>query len=287
MRLKLYLAPTMALALAQIRAELGADAAILGSRRVKGGVEVTVGIEPPPGAEAVAGPPDWRFSLARHRVPDPLREALAAGEPEAALTRHLRFGALDLGRPLLVSGPPGAGKTLTVARLATRLVLAGQRPRVITADGDRAGAAEQLGAYTSLLGIDLIVAATPALLARATSRAAGPVLIDAPGINPHLRAERQAAAALAEAAGAALTAVLPAGMDCTEAAEIAEALADCRAAALVATRLDSVRRLGAVLTASVILPLAELGVGPGAADGLIPATPAALLARLRREEEVS
>ena len=42
-----------------------------------------------------------------------------------ALQARLRFGSLDLDRaspPLLLAGPPGAGKTLTAARLATRLV---------------------------------------------------------------------------------------------------------------------------------------------------------------------
>src|ERR671916_2874879 len=45
MRLKLFRAPRMAEAMAQVRAGLGEDAVILGSRRVAGGVEVTAALD--------------------------------------------------------------------------------------------------------------------------------------------------------------------------------------------------------------------------------------------------
>ena len=68
---------------------------------------------------------------------------------------------------MILLGPPGAGKTLTAAKLAARLCLAGHRPMVITADGRRAGAVEQLAAFTRLLDLDLMVAPHPATVARA------------------------------------------------------------------------------------------------------------------------
>ncbi|MFM7415926.1 MAG: flagellar biosynthesis protein FlhF, partial [Alphaproteobacteria bacterium] len=46
MRLKLFNAATMAEAMAQIRAELGADAIILEQRRTRNGVEITAALEP-------------------------------------------------------------------------------------------------------------------------------------------------------------------------------------------------------------------------------------------------
>ncbi len=51
---------------------------------------------------------------------------------------------------------------------------------------------------------------------------------------------------------------------------------------LVATRLDLARRLGGVLAAAARtgLALTEAGIGPGAADGLLPLTPEWLAARL-------
>lgn len=309
MRVKLYRAQGMAAAMAMIRDELGPEALILATRRLADGVEVTAALEPP---EAPAAPGDDALAtlLAHHGVPAALGARLAGGTLESALEGALGFAPLPLsagGGPLLLAGPPGAGKTLTIAKLATRLVLLGRAPVVISADGRRAGAVEQLAAYTRLLGIELLVAGQPAALARAlahpmahpavTHRSAprpvgadpvaadpggGPALIDAPGLDPFDPAQRAELAGLIAAAGAVVALVLPAGLDPMEAADIAAAHAALGARLLVPTRLDLARRLGGVLAAAGAgLALTEAGIGPGAADGLAPCTPALLAARLR------
>ena len=121
---------------------------------------------------------------------------------------------LDSARPLLLAGPPGAGKTLTAARLATRLVMAGITPLIITADGKRAGAVEQLAAFTRLLGVELTVANQPVVLGRALARRqpGAPVLIDAPGSDPFDPAQREELTMLAATADAETVLVLPAGL---------------------------------------------------------------------------
>ena len=299
MRVKLYRAQGMAAAMALIRDELGPEALILATRRLADGVEVTAALEPAEAPTVAAVPParvpapggDARAALlAHHGVPAALAARLATGTLEAALDATLVFAPLPLapgGRPLLLAGPPGAGKTLTIAKLATRLVLAGSPPAVISADGRRAGAVEQLAAYTRLLGIELLVAGQPAALVRALAHPSahpcgGLALIDAPGLDPFDPAQRAELAGLIAAAGASVVLVLPAGLDPTEAAEIAAAHAALGAGLLVPTRLDLARRLGSVLTAAAAgLALAEAGIGPGAADGLAPCTPALLAARLR------
>jgi flagellar biosynthesis protein FlhF len=87
--------------------------------------------------------------------------------------------------------------------------------------------------------------------------------------------------ALAATARAAMVLVLPAGLDPAEAADQAQVYAASGARLLVATRLDLARRLGGILAAAGSgLALAEAGIGPGAADGLLPITPAWLAARL-------
>jgi len=81
-------------------------------------------------------------------------------------------------------------------------------------------------------------------------------------------------------------AVLPAGGDAAESAELAAALAGTGATLLIATRLDVARRLGGILAAAAAgLALAEAGIGPGAADGLVPLTPDLLAARLQRSAD--
>ena len=77
--------------------------------------------------------------------------------------------------------------------------------------------------------------------------------------------------------------VLPAGLDPAESAELAIAHAEAGALSLIVTRLDLSHRLGGVIAAASAggLPLTEAGIGPGAADGLVPFTPALLAERLR------
>jgi flagellar biosynthesis protein FlhF len=308
MRLKTYRAGSIVQAMAQIRAELGADALILSSRRVAGGVEVAACLEPSEDALPAAastepplpystrdtpGKPPWSprarpapghaAPLQWHGVPGDLAARLAAGNLTETLAASLRFGTLPLGEPapILLTGAPGAGKTLTTARLATRQVLAGQTPLVISADGRRAGAAEELAAYTRLLGIDLIVAHTPATIARALSRRphGAPVLIDTAGINPFDPAQMRLMAELVANAAAAPVMVLAAGQDPLEAMEQAEAFAALALVHhLVPTRLDMARRLGGVIAAAHAggMILSEAGTGPGATDGLTRLTPALL-----------
>jgi flagellar biosynthesis protein FlhF len=118
-------------------------------------------------------------------------------------------------------------------------------------------------------------------MARALARRieGAPVLIDMPGTSPFDPSQNEEMAALANVADARIAVVLPAGLDGTEARETAEAFAGQSGEYLVTTRLDVARRLGCVLAAgSAGLALAEAGIGPGAADGLVQMT-ADLLAR--------
>lgn len=287
MRLKMFRAPTVNAAIALVRRELGADALILSTRRVSDGVEVTAALEgdaaPTAPLVPAAPPSSW---LAWHGVPAALHPRLEVGALADTLAAAFRFGALPVGPeapPLLLTGPPGAGKTLTAARLATRLTLAGTPPLVVTADGRRAGAAEQLAAFTRVLGLPLLVADEPVALSRALARREGkaPALIDSPGIDPFDPHEREELAGLAASAGATMVLVLPAGLDPAEAADLADAFAEAGTTLLIPTRLDLARRLGGVLTAAARHMLTEAGVGPGAADGLRLLTPSYLADRLQ------
>ena len=160
----------------------------------------------------------------------------------------------------------------------------GYRPLVITADEQRAGAIEQLAAFTRLLGLTLIAAGRPEMLARALARreALSPVLIDAPGLDLLDPAQDALQGELIAASGACPVLVLPAGLDPAEAEEVAAAQALHGVQLLVPTRLDRTARLGGVLAAchGAGLALTEAGVGTDVADGLARLTPVTLAARL-------
>ena len=72
--------------------------------------------------------------------------------------------------------------------------------------------------------------------------------------------------------------VLPAGGDAAESAEAAAAFARAGARALIATRLDTARRLGGLLCAVQAGPMALLAAGasPRIADPLHPINPVSL-----------
>ncbi len=291
-------------AMALVRAALGDDAVILGSRRVGAEMEVTAALEPadpiliPPVPQAALHPTQQHGAdlsarlalLARHNLPQALAEALAGGPLPEQLARLLRFAELPLGpkRPLLLTGPHGAGKTVSCAKLATLAVMAGQHPLVITTDGNRAGAVEQLAAYTRLLGLTLAVAPGPGTLGKAMAhRQPGqPVLVDTAGCDPFDSAQATELHALARMVEAEMVLVLPAGLDCAESAELAQAFSALGVRHLLPTRLDVARRLGGVLAAAQAgLALTQAGIGPGAADGLAPITPAWLAACLEGRRE--
>ncbi len=289
MRLKLFRAAHVAEAMARVRAELGADALILGTRAVAGGIEVTAALETADVPEPIQMDRARIAVLEYHAIPTALAQALETGALETAIAQTLRFALLPLerdARPLLLVGPPGAGKTLTCVRLATRLVMAGTQPLVITVDAKRAGATEQLEAFTRVLGVRLTVADDPIALGRAVSgRSEGsPVFIDACGTDPFDPAQADEMRTLAGAANATIALVLPAGLDVGESIDLAHGYAAIGARFLIATRLDLARRLGGILAASDAegLPLTEAGIGPNAADGLIPLTPAWLGRRLMK-----
>jgi flagellar biosynthesis protein FlhF len=216
-------------------------------------------------------------ALARHNMPAPLAMRLAA----APLGEVLSFAPLPTERPLLLVGPPGAGKTLTCAKLAARATMAGHTPLVVTADGTRAGAVEQLAAFTRLLRLTLAVAAQPEVLAKSLHRRepGQPAFLD--GCDPFDAEQAARLHRLIEAADATPVLVLPAGLDAEEAEELARAFHLLGARHLIATRLDVARRLGGILAAaSVGLALCEAGIGPQVARGLQPLTPDWLAARL-------
>lgn len=292
MRLKVFRAADVPAALAAARAALGADALVLSTRRTGGVVEVTAALEeeqePPAPLEHVT---QGQFlaapSLGWHGVPLPIAERLRRGDLSRELGRLMTFGALPVGAeapPLALVGVPGAGKTLTLAKLATRLVLSGAVPLVITADGRRAGAAEELAAYTRLLGLSLVMANHPATLVRAlTHRQAGmPVIIDTAGVNPFDVGQMENLAGLLSAAGAVPVLVAAAGTDALEAAEQAAQFRAIGARHLLVTRLDVARRLGCIPAVAVAgsLCVTEAASGTAATGSLAPLTPQALAERL-------
>lgn len=200
-----------------------------------------------------------------------------------ALAKLYLFNPLDpakSGRFMLV-GAPGSGKTLAVAKLASRARANGARLRLVTCDAARSGGIEQLRHFAQSLGLEVETASGKEALAELGPNAGCLVLIDSAGINPYSPADRQELESLANAAKAEPVLVLAAGGDPADTVETAHIFRDLGCQRFLATRLDIVHRLGSVLAVPEALGIAfaEALSLPSPGAGLVPFT-ADYLARL-------
>ena len=190
MKLKSYFSSSVQEALAQARRELGEDALLVNARpagsdaRHLGSYEVVFGVQAAERAVRVADPVS-RFGgdlVDLRRQLDRLTQLLEpAQNPSTGFTTNP-----SLGRVVALVGPPGAGKTTTLVKLAARYGLAcRRRPHILTADVIRIAACDQVRTLAAILGIGCEVVETPLALAQALEerRNSDLVLIDTPGLG--------------------------------------------------------------------------------------------------------
>lgn len=186
-------------------------------------------------------------------------EGLSATDPIVALAAGLsgmfKFEPLPTGKlktPIAFIGPPGSGKTLAIAKLATRAVVAGLKVGLITTDTVRAGGIEQLASFARLLKVNLITVEDPGTLADSLTvhRGCDQVWIDTAGRNPYDIDDMRELRSFLQAAPVDPVLVLPAGGDALETIEIARAFQDLGAKRLLLTRVDTSRRYGGLIGAA-------------------------------------
>jgi len=307
MRLKTLQAPTMVEAMRLVRDELGEDAIIVSTTESsRDGVRITAAVEmPEPDLDFGSNDTEDAFveriseTLESHRVPRMLADRIASAAAELGTTDVLQTlaGALDLvfefmpvshaagGRPVLLFGPPGAGKTSAMAKLAARAVLDAMPVTMITTDTIRAGALQQLEAYGKRLNVPVRTAASPDALAAMVKDLAGQfVLIDTTSINPFLAQDVTKLRSYVDAADSDGLLVISAGREPLEAQDMAAEFRKFAPARLLVTGLDMSRRLGGILSALYAsgAAFAEISATPEIVDGLRPVNPV-MLARLLLE----
>jgi flagellar biosynthesis protein FlhF len=232
--------------------------------------------------------------MLRHVVPNDVMDNILStasmtglGNAQSALTAaidHLfSFVPLPQKSPrkaLMLVGPPGAGKTLMIAKMATQAVLNDLSVTVITTDTVRAGGVEQLQAFTKLLKVPLHKAKTREQLNTLLQDAQGHdlVLIDTAGTNPHDPDDMARVARLIDAGSIEPVLALTAGVDADESSEIARSFALLGVQRMVATRLDIARRLGGLLAAAQKggMTFCDASFTPKVTDGIFQMTPSKL-----------
>ncbi len=229
-----------------------------------------------------------------HEVPAPLISHLMAAMSDDTAGSNALGSALDgalifrplpaeLEKPLVLVGPPGAGKTACATKLAIRAVLAGQAATLLTTDTS-AGAASQLGAFAETIRVPLeaVTADTIAALCEANPDRA--IIVDTPGVNPYDRADMDGLHATITGCDGEAVAVLPAlgGGDLEDYALLFRTLGVRR---VIATKLDVSRRLGGLIHAlsTSRLALAQASFTPYISETLTPMNPFLLARRVLNE----
>ena len=153
-----------------------------------------------------------------------------------------------------VVGPTGAGKTTTIAKLAARWSMqhGSQDLALVSTDGYRIGAREQLSTYARILGAPMHTANNGQELARVLERLKSKklILIDTAGMGPRdVRLTEQLATLKLGAAKARVLLALPAQGESHALDEIVRAFARVTPAACVLTKVDEAASLGAAISA--------------------------------------
>jgi flagellar biosynthesis protein FlhF len=212
-----------------------------------------------------------------------LTSPIPGGALRAALAKLVNVDS-QLGSPSALSrvvalvGPPGAGKTSALVKLAVQYGLtACKRVQVLTTDTYRIAAAEELRSYAAILGIGCQVLETAGALAQALDeyRQKDLILIDTPGLcRSEMEASEDLARVLATHPGIDTHLVLPASMRAADLRRVSEQYSIFQPHKLLFTRLDETETFGPILSQSIRMgkPVSFFSRGQRIPEDLEPAT---------------
>jgi flagellar biosynthesis protein FlhF len=202
-----------------------------------------------------------------------------AGEMQSRIAVEAALGTTE-GLPRIVAlvGPPGAGKTTTLVKLAVRYGLAARRPvLLLSLDTYRIAAADQLRSYAAILGIGFQVLETVPALAQTLEENCGKalILIDTAGWSfADIDNSSDLARFLSTRSDVDRQLVLSSSLKPADLTRVVDSYEIFRPRRLLFTRLDETVSLGAVFNEAVRTrkPLSFFTTGQRIPEDLEPAT---------------
>ena len=199
--------------------------------------------------------------------------AAPADDPIAALASAIRARFVRATRDVLgeafaivVAGPSGAGKTTVLSRVATDRMLRGQRPTLVSTDGESVHGADSLQRIAEALDLPFETAFLSGQLEALVERL-GPnvsLLVDTPGRSAFDAASiEEWRTTFGTLPDADVIGVLPVSTDVDEARRMGRSLANAGARRFVLTKLDEAACPGRVLDLAAALerPVAQVTFG--------------------------
>ena len=192
----------------------------------------------------------------------------------------------DYERCEVFVGPPGVGKTTTIAKIAAQERVRRRRSlNLVAADGFRAGAIEQLRGYAEIMAVPFRVARTPDELEQALTHARNPVLVDTAGRSASEADVTGMFEVLCRRPRVRTHLVLAADTSVSAARRVFDRYARLGPSRVVITKLDESESVMPLLgiVREQGLPVSYLTTGQRVPEDLWRATPASLAAALLRE----
>ena len=217
----------------------------------------------------------------RHLTPEAVRQHLATYlTPYAA-------GAEAFARVEVFIGPPGVGKTTTIAKIAAQEKVRRKRALgVVAADAFRAGAVEQLRTYAAIIGAPFRTARTMEDIEQAIGASRQTLLVDTAGRSPKDDDMRDVRRLLGRREGVRTHLVIPADTSVASAARILSRFADAAPDRVVVSRLDEAESPSALFAwlLETGLQISYITTGQRVPEDLERATPEVLAAAMLRDD---
>jgi len=213
-----------------------------------------------------------------------------------SLSKRLRFAPefaqqpQESGRLVIFVGPPGAGKTSTIAKFAVQHCLAAQRSvRIISVDPHRVASHEKLRALAGVIGVGFTPANTISEFVEALRefRTKNVILVDTPGYGGRdFEGAQDISRCLASAVLKEIHLILPASMKRADLARYVRQYELFQPDYLLFTKLDEAESCGAALSAAIAAnkPLSFFSNGQTIPEDLEPARSGPLIAYLSLRE---